>query len=579
MGKSIQRHWDFRVFLICLAIVYGVIAGGVAAAQYHGIWKDSIESPSHNFYIQHYSTGSTVVVYTQDAITFHAFLGEMAGNVFDAVSLDPDHIRRLVLTFDSGDSGAAVLLDNAQFPATELASILIQKVFPALRTDRSGIWKDPTETFNLYVQDYAAGATVALYTYDGVFFRAFLGRVEELLFEAAGMGYEEEQAQIEFLGADEGFIYLMTPGVIAHRPSAAVAYSLVKKFAPPVLDIGYEAAPRFGPAPLQVQFTDSSTVFLSSYHWDFGDGATSTAKNPVHTYAAPGIYDVTRSVVAGSLAYTSLRTEYVHVSTAPNVQISGAVTHSGSGTPLTGVTLTFSGGLGTVLTNDLGQYTHTVPYGWSGTVTPSRFLYTFTPKSLTYADVTSNQTGQDYTGTMIVIVAHTISGTITSSGGSPIAGVTLTFSPDGGQATTDSEGNYSHTVIGGWSGTVTPSKFLYTFTPKSLSYINVTSNQTGRNYTGSLIMVVLTHKISGKITTSGGTPIAGVTLTFSNEGGETTTDSDGKYSHTVNHGWSGTADPFKLLYSFTPSNRSYPAVTLDKLNQDYTGAKWQLPGL
>lgn len=36
---------------------------------------------------------------------------------------------------------------------------------------------------------------------------------------------------------------------------------------------------------------------IASWHWDFGDGQTSTASNPVHTYATPGPHTVTLTVV------------------------------------------------------------------------------------------------------------------------------------------------------------------------------------------------------------------------------------------------------------------------------------------
>src|SRR5206468_487661 len=35
---------------------------------------------------------------------------------------------------------------------------------------------------------------------------------------------------------------------------------------------------------------------IASYAWTFGDGATSTAQNPSHTYAAGGTYTVTLTV-------------------------------------------------------------------------------------------------------------------------------------------------------------------------------------------------------------------------------------------------------------------------------------------
>lgn len=44
------------------------------------------------------------------------------------------------------------------------------------------------------------------------------------------------------------------------------------------------------------KFTDQSTDIPQEWLWDFGDGNISTAINPVHTYAIPGIYTVTLTV-------------------------------------------------------------------------------------------------------------------------------------------------------------------------------------------------------------------------------------------------------------------------------------------
>lgn len=46
---------------------------------------------------------------------------------------------------------------------------------------------------------------------------------------------------------------------------------------------------------LTVVFTNTTDSFYSitSHHWDFGDGSTSTAENPSHTYATTGTYIVT----------------------------------------------------------------------------------------------------------------------------------------------------------------------------------------------------------------------------------------------------------------------------------------------
>lgn len=52
-----------------------------------------------------------------------------------------------------------------------------------------------------------------------------------------------------------------------------------------------------------VTFTDLSTDAdndIASWHWDFGDGNTSTDQNPTHTFAGPGDYPVTLMVVDGA---------------------------------------------------------------------------------------------------------------------------------------------------------------------------------------------------------------------------------------------------------------------------------------
>jgi len=58
----------------------------------------------------------------------------------------------------------------------------------------------------------------------------------------------------------------------------------------------FTALPATGPLPLVVQFTDLSSGMPTAYAWDFGDGSTSSEKNPIHTYTKAGNYDVTLTV-------------------------------------------------------------------------------------------------------------------------------------------------------------------------------------------------------------------------------------------------------------------------------------------
>jgi len=59
----------------------------------------------------------------------------------------------------------------------------------------------------------------------------------------------------------------------------------------------HPASPIIGQA---VQFTDTSTGSPTSWQWDFGDGAISSAQNPSHSYAAIGFHSATLTVTNAS---------------------------------------------------------------------------------------------------------------------------------------------------------------------------------------------------------------------------------------------------------------------------------------
>jgi PKD repeat protein len=65
-----------------------------------------------------------------------------------------------------------------------------------------------------------------------------------------------------------------------------------------------------GQNPLTVKFIDSSKIEygnISNWSWDFGDGNTSTLRNPVHQYTTSGKFDVKLKVVGDSLCSDSIR--------------------------------------------------------------------------------------------------------------------------------------------------------------------------------------------------------------------------------------------------------------------------------
>lgn len=76
----------------------------------------------------------------------------------------------------------------------------------------------------------------------------------------------------------------------------------------------FSATPTTGNAPLSVQFSDDSdpgSAPVTERVWDFGDGTTSTAKDPVHVYEQPGIYTVSLTVTTEAGTDTEGKAEFV----------------------------------------------------------------------------------------------------------------------------------------------------------------------------------------------------------------------------------------------------------------------------
>lgn len=73
---------------------------------------------------------------------------------------------------------------------------------------------------------------------------------------------------------------------------------VVEVFAPPVALITPDA--NIGCTPFTIPFVDnsttSSTAAITSWFWDFGDGNTSTAQNPVYTYQDSGLFTITLAI-------------------------------------------------------------------------------------------------------------------------------------------------------------------------------------------------------------------------------------------------------------------------------------------
>ena len=79
--------------------------------------------------------------------------------------------------------------------------------------------------------------------------------------------------------------------------------------------VAFHADQTAGPDPLIVRFTDD-TPFATGWQWDFGDGGTSTQRNPIHTYLVPGTFTVSL-VATGDQGTTATLTKPAYISASP----------------------------------------------------------------------------------------------------------------------------------------------------------------------------------------------------------------------------------------------------------------------
>lgn len=90
--------------------------------------------------------------------------------------------------------------------------------------------------------------------------------------------------------------------------------NLVGSYAvPPPPVSNFTATPLAGEGPLAVRFTDQSTGVITTWDWDFGDGSTSTAQNPVHVFSGKGTYTVSLTVAGPWGTATETKLDYIEV--------------------------------------------------------------------------------------------------------------------------------------------------------------------------------------------------------------------------------------------------------------------------
>ncbi len=279
------------------------------------------------------------------------------------------------------------------------------------------------------------------------------------------------------------------------------------------------------------------------------------------TIADPAKYDY--RVIAYNQAGDGAGSNIASIGVA-TVKVSGRITNGAN--PVAGVLVTVSNGQ-SALSDASGNYTYSVPVGFSGTAAPTTSGYAYSPTSYTYTNLTTDRTAQNFSATPVI----TVSGKVTS-GLSNLAGVTITFST-GQTATTAANGTYSVVLPSPYTGTITATKALYFITPVPITLTGAITDKPGQNFSA-----VTGIAVSGTVSLSGGGNLAGVAVAFS--GGYTpVTAANGTYTTYVSRNYSGTITPAKAGYGFTPATRTLNRITGTTTGQNFTArTAWPISG-
>jgi len=162
-------------------------------------------------------------------------------------------------------------------------------------------------------------------------------------------------------------------------------------------------------------------------------------------------------------------------------------------------------------------------------------VFSFAADDLTGQYVTATATNStngstsEFSAVRLVISGMvSISGRVATSSGTGISGVSVRAGTIAPAVTTNSNGDYTISGLGNGTYNMTASKAGYAFTTSGFTNpVVATTNRTGINFIGTTSVAIYT--VSGRVATSGGVGISGVTISASGSGETAVTASNGDY--------------------------------------------------
>jgi len=229
---------------------------------------------------------------------------------------------------------------------------------PVITITDTEIAKDDTITINVAdIQEYVASGPltkdniVVKDTADAAIWTGVIDGNILTLTSTQGVTFPNDTVTVTFTGelyhwvTDSHGDYIRTLKATRTDTGQFGTFDFAINTTPPIgsiPEVDFSATPTSGIPPLSVSFTDTSKGRPTEWSWDFGDGATSTDRNPGHIYTQPGLYSVTLTVWNKYSMGLVSKTNYINV-------INGAIVETD--TEISGLTITNCKGPQTITVN------------------------------------------------------------------------------------------------------------------------------------------------------------------------------------------------------------------------------------
>ena len=270
--------------------------------------------------------------------------------------------------------------------------------------------------------------------------------------------------------------------------------------------VGFSYSPRFPREGQAVQFTDATTGDPVSWQWDFGDGSTSSARNPIHIYTASGFRKITLMAGNGAASKKATKTLTVLPPDSPATFVFSPVT------PGPGQTVQFAD----TTPGDPTSWQWT--FGDGATSSAKNPAHAFaTTGSYTVALVATTPAGTKL-GNKTITVANmsVLDASFSFSPASPVSGQSVQFTDTSAGTPTAWSWNF------GDGGTSTAQNPSHTYTTAGIRTVTLTvTNASGSS--SETRTVTVTTALSASFTFTPASPTTGQTIQFTDTSAGTPT--------------------------------------------------------